>query len=69
MSGVTAAQLRRAEEKFKRDYAASEGSRARRNQLVRAATAEGWTLQQIADATGLSVSRIGQITKGATDGS
>ncbi len=64
MGTVTADQLRRAETKLKADYQAAERSRARRNELVRAAIADGWTLQQVSDLTGLSRGRISQIASG-----
>ena len=58
---VSNEQLREAEQKFKADYRAAERSRARRNELVRKALKEGWTHQQVSDATGLSRGRISQI--------
>lgn len=61
---VTGDQLRRAEARFKADYATSERSRERRNEVVRAALKHGWTHQQVSDATGLSRGRISQIIRG-----
>lgn len=62
---MTADELRKAEDAFKADYKTAEKSRARRNELVRAALRAGWTHQQISDATGLSRGRISQIARGA----
>jgi DNA-directed RNA polymerase specialized sigma24 family protein len=62
---VTEEQLRKAEEKFKRDYAAAERSREKRNALVLSALEAGWTHQRVSDVTGLSRGRISQIVGGA----
>lgn len=63
---VSADQLRKAEADFKAKYKASERSRQRRNEVVRSALAEGWTHQQISDATGLTRGRISQIARGSS---
>lgn len=56
--------LRRAEAAYRRATRRSEQMRAERNDAVRQALAEGWTHQQISDATGLSRGRISQIAAG-----
>jgi transcriptional regulator with XRE-family HTH domain len=58
---VTPEQLRQAEARYQRAYRRSEQAREERNRLVREAIAAGWTHAQIAEATGLSRGRIGQI--------
>ena len=60
---MTAGQLRHAEARYQRAFARSEAEREARNAAVRHALAEGWTKSQIARATGLTRSRIGQIAK------
>lgn len=66
MEPVTADQLRRAEADFRKADEGREAKREKRNALVRRALGEGWTHQQVSDATGLSRGRISQILKGAT---
>lgn len=61
MTTTTAAQLRRAELNCRRTGERLEALRQERNRLVREALEEGWSHGQIADATGLSRGRIGQI--------
>jgi hypothetical protein len=58
---MKAAELRKAEARFQRAVRRSEKEREARNALILAALAEGWTHQQISDATGLSRGRISQI--------
>lgn len=58
---MTTAELRKAEARYQRASRRSEEAREARNALVREALAAGWTHQQIADATGLTRGRIGQI--------
>jgi CRP-like cAMP-binding protein len=58
---VTAAELRKAEARYQRAFARSEAAREDRNALVRSALAEGWTHARIAEATGLTRGRVGQI--------
>jgi hypothetical protein len=60
---VTAAELRKAERAYQRAAAKAELARYRRNAAVRAALAEGWTHAAIADATGLTRGRVGQIAQ------
>jgi uncharacterized protein YerC len=62
---MTEQHLRAAEAAFRKADTEREGARARRNQLVRAALKDGWTHQQISDATGLSRGRISQIARGS----
>lgn len=63
---MTTDELRKAEARYQRASVRAEEARTERNALVRAALAEGWTHAQIAEATGLSRGRIGQM---ATAGS
>lgn len=58
---MTAAELQQAEAAYRAAFLRSEEARAERNAAVRQALAEGWTHQQIADATGLTRSRISQV--------
>lgn len=58
---VTADQLREAQEAFEIAETARETARELRNQLVSEARREGWTQQQIADATGITRGRINQL--------
>jgi hypothetical protein len=58
---VTADDLRKAEARYKRAVRRSEEAREARNALVRQALAEGWTHARIAEATGLTRGRIGQM--------
>jgi hypothetical protein len=58
---MTADQLRKAQAAFDAADAAREAKRERRNQLVRSAREQGWSHQQISDATGLTRSRLSQI--------
>lgn len=58
---VTADQLREAQEAFEVAETAREAARERRNQLVGEARREGWTQQQIADATGITRGRVNQL--------
>jgi DNA-directed RNA polymerase specialized sigma24 family protein len=60
---VTAADLRSAETDFEDAEDTRERLRERRNQVVLTALTEGWTHQQISDATGLSRGRISQIAR------
>jgi CRP-like cAMP-binding protein len=54
-------ELRKAEARYQRAFRRSEAEREARNQLVRDAVAAGWTHAQIAEATGLTRARVGQI--------
>jgi hypothetical protein len=58
-----ASELRKAETRYRRASARVEEAREHRNALVCQAIADGWTHQQISDATGLSRGRIGQIAQ------
>jgi DNA-directed RNA polymerase specialized sigma24 family protein len=58
---MKAAELRQAEARYQRAFRRSETLREERNHAVRQALAEGWTHARIADATGLTRGRIGQI--------
>jgi DNA-binding NarL/FixJ family response regulator len=60
-AGVTAAELRKAEARYQRAYRRSEEAREERNRLVADALANGWTHARIAEATGLTRGRVGQI--------
>jgi DNA-binding NarL/FixJ family response regulator len=57
----TRADLRKAEAAYRQASEKAERLRAIRNQVVASALAEGMTHRQIADATGLSRARIGQL--------
>ena len=54
-------RLRVAETGYREAYTRSEEMRAKRNAEVRQALAEGWTHAAIAEATGLTRGRVGQI--------
>jgi CRP-like cAMP-binding protein len=58
---MTAEDLRKAEARYQRAFRHSEQEREARNRLVREALAAGWTHARIAEATGLTRGRIGQI--------
>jgi DNA-directed RNA polymerase specialized sigma24 family protein len=58
--------LRYAEQLFQRTQRRYENMRSERNAVIRQALVEGWTHQQIADATGLSRGRISQIREQPT---
>jgi hypothetical protein len=51
-----------AEQDYHEAVVRAEDLRLIRNDLIRLALAEGWTHAQIAEATGLTRGRIGQIT-------
>lgn len=57
---VTARQLRAAEARVQK----SKQAQAERDALIRQALSEGWTQRQIAEATGITHGRIGQIATG-----
>lgn len=61
MTRDTTADLHRAEHRYRRASARAEEAREHRNALVLAALAAGWTHAAIAEATGLSRGRVGQI--------
>jgi CRP-like cAMP-binding protein len=58
---VTADELRSAEARYQRAFRRSEAEREARNAAVRSAIEDGWTHAQIAEATGLTRARVGQI--------
>ena len=58
---MTATELRKAEARYQRASRRSEEAREDRNRLVREALVAGWTHAQIAEATGLTRGRIGQL--------
>jgi ribosomal protein S27AE len=60
-SGQEIAELREVEERYQQAYRRSEELREERNAAVRAAIEAGWTHAQIAEATGLTRTRVGQI--------
>jgi DNA-directed RNA polymerase specialized sigma24 family protein len=55
------AELRDVEDRYQHAFRRSEELREERNAAVRAAVAAGWTYAQIAEATGLGRTRVGQI--------
>ena len=60
---MTTEELRKVEARHERASRRYEEAREARNAAVRAALAEGWTHVRIAEATGLTRSRVGQIAK------
>lgn len=58
---MTVEQLQQAEAAYRAAFAVSEDLRNQRNAAVLAALRDGWTHQQISDATGLSRGRVSQI--------
>jgi DNA-directed RNA polymerase specialized sigma24 family protein len=58
---MTADELRRAEAAYRAASLRSDELRQERNRAVREALQQGWTHAQIADATGMSRGRVGQI--------
>lgn len=58
---MTAEQLRDAEAAFQAAFRRSEQLREARNETVRQAVHDGWTHAQIAEATGLTRARVGQL--------
>lgn len=60
---MTADELRKAEVRYERAARRAEEAREARNAAVRAALADGWTHAQVAEATGLSRGRVGQLTQ------
>jgi hypothetical protein len=64
---VTAADLKKAEGAVRSAGHRVTQAQDRRDALVRRALAEGWTHARIADATGLTRGRIGQIATQTTD--
>lgn len=60
---MTAEELRKAEARFRRAFARSEELRRERNALILEALDAGWTHARIAEATGMTRSRVGQLAK------
>ena len=58
---MTSEELRKAEARYQRAYRRAEEAREARNAAVCDALDAGWTHAQIAEATGLTRSRVGQI--------
>jgi hypothetical protein len=58
---MTAPELRKVEARYQRASRRSEEAREQRNATVREALKAGWTHARIAEATGLTRGRIGQI--------
>jgi hypothetical protein len=58
---VTPDELRNAEARYQRAFRRSEELRAERDALIRDAIAARWTHAHIAEATGLTRGRVGQI--------
>ena len=58
---VTDARLREVEDLHKAVSALSDAARQGRNAVFRQAIAQRWTYERIAQATGLSTARIGQL--------
>lgn len=61
---MTAGDLGKAEARFQRASRRAEEAREERNRLVREAIVAGWTHAKIAEATGLSRGRVGQLAQG-----
>jgi DNA-binding NarL/FixJ family response regulator len=58
---MTAQELRKAEAAYRAASSRAEAKREARNAVVLEALADGWTHAQVAQATGLTRSRVGQI--------
>lgn len=58
---MTAAELRKFEARYQRAFRRCEAERETRNAAVRKALVDGWTHAQVAEATGLTRARVGQI--------
>ncbi len=58
---MTPSELRKAEARYQRAASRAEDARQERNRLVREALQAGWTHARIAEATGLTRGRVGQI--------
>lgn len=58
---MTADELRKAEARYQRAYRRAEEAREARNRAVCDALAAGWTHARIADAMGMTRSRVGQL--------
>lgn len=60
---MTADELRKAEARYQRASRRSEELRLERNRLIHEALAVGWTHARIAEATGMTRGRVGQIAQ------
>jgi hypothetical protein len=60
---MTADELRYAEKLYQRAVARAESRREERNRLVAEALADGWTHARIAQVTGLTRGRVGQLAQ------
>lgn len=60
---MTPEDLRRAENAHQQAQDVAEAARLKRNALVLRALSEGWTQAQVAEATGLSTGRVGQLAQ------
>jgi hypothetical protein len=58
---VTPEALLQAELRYQEAHGRAEGARTARNELIFHALEQGWTHARIAQATGMTRSRIGQI--------
>jgi len=58
---MTPEELQKAEARYQRAFRRAETEREARNAAVREALAEGWTHARIAETTGLTRGRVGQI--------
>lgn len=58
---MTADELRKAEERYRKAADRADEAREDRNRAVLAAITDGWTHAQIAKVTGLTRARVGQI--------
>ena len=58
---MTTEELQKAEAAYRAASRRAEKAREQRNRLVCEALAQGWTHAKIADATGLTRGRVGQI--------
>ena len=58
---MTADELRKAEARYQRAFRRLEALRVERNEAVWRAVEDGWTHARIAEATGMSRTRVGQI--------
>jgi hypothetical protein len=59
---MTPKELKEAEAAYRAAFAVAEELREKRNQMIRKALKAGWTHAKIAEATGLTRSRVGQFT-------
>lgn len=60
---MTAEELRKAEARYQRAFAVADAAREARNALIADALRSGWTHAQIAEATGLTRGRVGQMAQ------